>query len=259
MLFSEFINELRCIISEDIQEEWDNSGIQIKTDNSEIRRVLVALEITSDVIDEAVEKDVQLIITHHPLLFNGMKTVDTDNASGRYITRLVRNGINVYSCHTNFDKMAGGNNDYICDILDLDEVGILFDEEFTRCGYCPERTLRETAELLADKLETDISQFHIVGDPEQKINFVGLCTGAGAEYIGAAALCGCDLYVTGDLKHHEAREAEELGIAVIDAGHYGTEKIFPKAFISVMTDNEFTYDIDFIESECCNNPFNLLK
>ena len=80
MLFSEFINELRCIISEDMQEEWDNSGIQIKTDDSEIRRVLVALEITSDVIDEAVEKDVQLIITHHPLLFNGIKTVDTDNA-----------------------------------------------------------------------------------------------------------------------------------------------------------------------------------
>lgn len=259
MKFSEFVYELNSVIPEDMQEQWDNCGIQVKTSDDEIERVLVSLEITEDVIEEAIEKDVQLIITHHPLIFGGIKSVNIDSATGKYIASLINHGINVYSCHTNFDKIGGGNNDMLCDILEMDEVGTLYDEDFTRCGYCQKQSVRQIAEKLAAGTGSSSDEFRIAGNPDRIVESIALCSGAGSEYISLAAECGFELYITGDVKYHEARNAEESGISVIDAGHYGTERIFPKAFISMMEENEFNVDMDFIEARCCNNPFNLLK
>lgn len=259
MKFLEFINELKCVIPEEIQEEWDNSGVQINTGNREIEKVLVTLEITDSVIEEAIEKNVDMIVTHHPLIFSGIKSIETDEAIGSYIYDLIKNDISVYSCHTNFDRLDGGNNDKLCDILNLYDVDFLPGEDITRLGMCEEKTLRQVAEDLADGLDIDKDEIRIVGDEDKLINRIGLCSGAGSEYIPLAALSGCDLYITGDLKYHEARTAEELGISVIDAGHYGTEKIFPDAFIALMEENDFTDDLEFIEAETCNCPLNKLK
>lgn len=255
MKLYDFLNELRCVIPEEMQEEWDNSGIQINTGDREIEKVLVALEITPEVVTEAVEKKADLIITHHPLIFGGTKSVNIDNALGRYLIQLVKADIPVYSCHTNFDKITGGNNDTLCSIMGLTDVEFIAGDDITRMGSCSAQTLREYAENLARSLNVDMGSFHIVGNPDDVIEKVGCCTGAGSEYLEIAKACGCNLFVTGDLKHHEARTAQECGIAVIDAGHYGTEKIFAGAFIAMMEKAEFIDEIDFIESECCISPF----
>lgn len=119
MKLYDLINRLDSIVPEETQESWDNSGIQINCGNREIRRALVALEITFEVIEEAVREKADMIITHHPLIFTGLKSVDADEVRGRYIIDLINNGISVYSLHTNFDKAPGGNNDYITISLTL--------------------------------------------------------------------------------------------------------------------------------------------
>ena len=258
MKLYDLINRLDSIVPEETQESWDNSGIQINCGNREIRRALVALEITFEVIEEAVREKADLIITHHPLIFTGVKSIDADDVRGRYIIDLVNNGISVYSMHTNFDKASGGNNDYIADILNLEETAPVIiggaDDEITRAGFCAPMSLAELAYMLADGLGIDRSFVTITGEPDTPVSKVGICSGAGSEYIEPAMKNGCDVFVTGDVKYHEAINAREMGMCVIDAGHFGTEKIFAEAFTELMYSNEFT-EVDFIISGVDINPF----
>ena len=258
MKLYDLINRLDSIVPEETQESWDNSGIQINCGNREIRRVLVALEITFEVIEEAVREKADMIITHHPLIFTGVKSIDADDVRGRYIIDLINNGISVYSLHTNFDKAPGGNNDYIANILDLDEISPLIidgcDDEITRTGYCRQTSLLELAHTLADGLGIDRSFVTITGEPDTPVSKVGICSGAGSEYIEPAMKNGCDVFITGDVKYHEAVAAREMGMCIIDAGHFGTEKIFAEAFTELMYSNEFI-EVDFIRSSIDINPF----
>ena len=248
MLKNDFLFELASVIPETLQEEWDNSGVQINLDDCDIDKALVALEVTPEVVDEAIEGGFKMIITHHPLFFNPVKSIDTFTGTGDMAARLISAGISVYSVHTNFDKIEGGNNDYLASVLGLDEVETIGGNEITRMGYIDDIRF-------GDLIEGVEGIHSSVGDLDTVISTVGLCTGAGAEYIELAALFGCDLFVTGDVKYHEARLAEELGICVLDLGHYGTEKYFPKAFIRMMKENGFN-EIEFVESKRCNSPFN---
>ena len=258
MKLYELINRLDSIVAESTQEAWDNSGIQINCGNREIKRALVALEITFEVIEEAVRNKADLIITHHPLIFTGLKSIDADEVKGRYIIDLVNNGISVYSMHTNFDKARGGNNDYIAGILELDEISPIFvdgtADEITRMGYCNRTTLAELAGKLACGLGIDKSFVTITGEPDTPVSKVGICSGAGAEYISHAMQNGCDVFVTGDVKYHEAVDAMQTGMCVIDAGHFGTERIFADAFIDLMLSNELI-EVEFIRSNAEINPF----
>ena len=104
------------------QEGWDNSGWQIHLGNPEINRILVTLEVNEEVVEEAVSENVQLIVSHHPLIFGGIKKVDTETCTGSMICRLIQHGINVYATHTPFDKCEGGNNDYLADLLELQDI-----------------------------------------------------------------------------------------------------------------------------------------
>ncbi len=258
MKLYDFVNKLNSIIPENTQEQWDNSGIQINCGNKDVKKALVALEITFDVIEEAIRKKTDVIITHHPLFFNGVKKIDCDEVKGRYIIDLVTNGISVYSLHTNFDRAHGGNNDYIADILELDNVSPLMidgcEDIITRAGYCTPVSLAVLTEKLAQGLCIDKKFITFTGETDTVINKVGICTGAGAEYIEAAMKNGCDVFVTGDVKYHDAVNAREMGMCVIDAGHFGTEQIFPEAFIKLMNSVGFM-GVDLIPSETDINPF----
>jgi GTP cyclohydrolase I len=258
MKLYDLINRLDSIVPENMQENWDNSGVQINCGNREIRRALVALEITFEVIEEAVREKADMIITHHPLIFTGVKSIDADEVKGRYIIDLINNGISVYSMHTNFDKAQGGNNDYIAQLLDLDETAPLLidgcDDEITRTGYCQPMSLAGLAHMLADGLGIDTKLITITGEPDTPVSKVGICSGAGSEYIEPAMQNGCDVFITGDVRYHEAVNAREMGMCVIDAGHFGTERIFPEAFTELLYSNEFT-EVDFIISSVDINPF----
>ena len=245
-----------------LAEEWDNSGIQIDMGYPEVKNVLTALEITDDVIDEAMNHEANWIVTHHPLIFTSTSSIDYKDNSGRYIERLIRAGISVYSSHTPFDKADGGNNDYLGKVLGFDEIK-KFDNDN---GYLRKTELEEEIyfgdfiKAASEKLGLNVRLFRAVGNPETKVKTIGWCTGSGAEFIQDAFDEGCDLYITGDVKYHDAQLAKGLGMCVLDAGHYGTEKWFAENMASVLrkaaddaeNDKPSTY---IIESEIDINPF----
>ena len=263
---SELIAEIEVIAPRELEEDWDNCGMQINMGNTEVNRILIALEITKGVIAEAMMKEIDFIITHHPLLFQKIDVVDNNNITGNYVIDLIRAGISVYSAHTTFDDAFGGNNEYLADILGLSRIRRIKNKrqamkgdsrEFVigRMGNFSEPITMEAACRLVEKaLGINKGELKTVGDPNKIISTVGLCTGAGGDTMNAAIKNGCDLFITGDIRHHEAQNAREKGICLIDAGHYGTEKIFSENFADKLRKNVGT-KIQIIESEINTNPF----
>lgn len=252
-----FVEIMESFCPLDIAEDWDNCGIQVNCRNNRVNKVLVSLEITNSVIDEAIEEKVDLILTHHPLLFSGIRNIDHNKVIGNYIYRLIQEDISVYACHTNFDKLEGGNNDYIGSLLELNNIRVFEQNNgFCRKGDTPfETTLMEVIHKAAEAFNIDQKHFRYVGDPTRPIETIGWCSGAGAEFINDAFKEGCDLFITGDLKYHDAQNAKEMGICVLDAGHYGSEKIFTENMAEILKNHCEYEDIEIIQSMCNINPF----
>ena len=259
--FDELLEELRTIAPRELEEDWDNGGLQINMGKEHINKILICLEITRDVIKEAVDLGVDYIVTHHPLLFNKIDVVDANTITGNYTIKLIKHGITVYSAHTAFDFVFGGNNDYMADLLNLHKVRKLKiwtpfgDKELSgRVGILQEPiTLQEAAALVEDALKLT-EPARMVGNPNQKIKIVGLCTGSGGSSIDAAIRNECELFITGDIRHHEAQTAKEMGLCLIDAGHYGTERIFTENFSNKLR-KAIGNKAEIIESNIIVNPF----
>ena len=265
MKMSELVSEIEIIAPRDLEEDWDNCGMQINMGNQEVERVLVALEITKSVIAEAMMKEIDFIITHHPLLFKKIDVVDNNSITGNYVIDLIKAGISVYSAHTTFDAAFGGNNEYLADLLGLSRIRRFKSRRLDqkegageyiigRIGNFPEPITMAAACGLVEEALDIRGELRTVGDPNKVISTVGLCTGAGGDTMDAAIRNGCDLFITGDVRHHEAQKAREKGICLIDAGHYGTEKIFAVNFADKLRKN-IGSKIQIIESEINTNPF----
>lgn len=251
---------LKGICPEDLQEEWDNSGLQIGFGDYDVKRVLVTLEVTEDVVNEAIEKSVDLIVTHHPLFFGSFNKITPDLLPTKYAIRLISAGIGVYSCHTNFDKMSGGNNDYIGNLLGITGVQ---GNDFLRYGELErEMTIGEFSRVISEKLDVDPGSLRFIGtlDGSRKIRKIAWCTGAGADFIMDAFDLKADVYVTGDIKYHEARTIEEFGLCCIDIGHFGSEKIFTENMANILNryfEKNCPVDdtLEVISSEMDKDPF----
>ncbi|MBQ5440654.1 MAG: Nif3-like dinuclear metal center hexameric protein [Firmicutes bacterium] len=251
-----------------LQEEWDNSGWQIKAKN-DLKKVLVALEIRSDIIDEATEKGCDLIVTHHPMAFKDELGEVNDNiVTAKHRERLSKAGISVYSSHTPFDKCDLGNNDYLGMILGFDcfaPIGCIDRDkaydgpeealEYVRIGFYDEAlTLEQFMDRASCELGIDRKFIRYAGDTNVMISKACWCTGSGSEFMESALVDDCDLFITGDLKYHDAQKAHELGINILDLGHWGTEKIFTRAMKAVLRELK-KEGLIIIESELDLNPF----
>ena len=319
-----------------LAEDWDNSGLQIGSYDQDVKKVLLALDVTNEVVQEAIEKGVQLIVSHHPFIFNGIKSLCVDNGKGELVAQLIKNNISVYSAHTNLDSAKFGLNHYIASQLGIKATEPLVqsdqDQLFKLVIFSPQNfsqkilnilgengagllgkyshssfrtagkstfkplegsqphfgTINKVETVIEDRIETIIDR-HLIktilpilkevhpyeemaydlyplnplisknenglgkigyldnpmsaqdfidlikeslgvsfvrtaGPVPEKIEKVALCTGAGAEFLSFAKFKGADAYITGDLKYHEAQNAKENNLWVIDAGHFGTEK-----------------------------------
>lgn len=259
--FNELVAEIEEIAPRELEEAWDNSGMQINMGNTEVQRVLVTLEITKKVIEEAKNKKIDFIITHHPLMFKQIDVVDYNNITGNYIIDLIKSGISVYSAHTTFDDAFGGNNEYMAELIGLSRIRKLKEKRplkkekvIGRMGNFREAcTLVEACKIVEEALGIP-GQIKAVGDPSKRIKTVGLCTGAGGDAMELAAWNGCDLFITGDIRHHEAQTALEMGLCLIDAGHYGTEHIFAENFAGKLQKN-IGSKLEILVSEVNVNPF----
>lgn len=231
MKFNEAIKIIENIASPKWGADWDNSGIQINVGNDDIKSIMFCLEINDEVIDEAIEKSVDLVVTHHPLLFNKPSRVDVNEITGRYLIKLIKSGISVYSAHITFDNAPLGNNYYMAKLLKLEDATEI-EDEIGMIGNLPsEMDFREFFNHVKNSLDLPEHYIKAVGRDNLIIEKVALCTGAGGNLLYRAYQMGCQALVTGDVKLNIAQDAKALGMALIDAGHYGTEKAFSENFM----------------------------
>ncbi len=209
-----------------LAEEWDNVGLLVGEPNSEVKRILVCLDVSLAAIERAIYLGAEMIVSHHPMIFRPIKNVRLDLPLGRRLKALIKNDIAVFAAHTNLDSAEGGVNDVLAARLGLIDVKPLdqSSEELTlgRLGRLEtEMSAREFAGHVKRVLRADFVRLIDAGD--FSIKKVGICGGAGAEFISKAKFYGADAFVTGDVKYHEAQAAVDNGIHVIDAGHFATE------------------------------------
>lgn len=270
---SEVASAVEEIAPAALQESWDNSGLLIGFKDAEVRKILTCLEINDKVLAEAKTLGIDMIITHHPLIFGGVKSLCDGDYKGNLIMQIVKSGISVYSCHTSFDKVKGGNNDIIAEKLGLSSIKNLCNDDVEapskmvaksdeadigRIGKLKKAmTFKEVIDLVSSELEASLRSLNIVGDLAAEITNIGICTGAGADLMEMAAASGCQLFITGDVKYHQAHTALELGICMLDAGHYGTEKFFGQAMAEMLT-KKLGNKAEILVSEVDLNPFTMV-
>jgi len=229
---------------------WDNSGFLAGRLEKEITRIYVALDVTKDVIHEAIQKDADMIITHHPMIFRPVSRVTNEDFTGSCIVSMLQHDICCYAMHTNYDVLGmadlaagliGLTDRRVLDTADTllvpEELRISDEEQgIGRIGLLDvPRSLESCCELVKEKF--GLAHVTVFGDPEKSIKTAAICPGSGRSEIMKAASQGADVLITGDIGHHEGLDALASGLAVIDAGHYGLEHIFVKDIMRFLTEN----------------------
>lgn len=217
-------------IPKDAALDWDNVGLLVGDEEQQIHKVYLALDLTDEVLEHGIRQGVDMILTHHPLLFSGVKRINTSDFMGRRIRGLIQENISYYAMHTNFDVCVMGM--LAAEYLDLQDVSVL---DVVRSQPEPQGIgcvgqLKETVELepLAQVIKDrfSISHVRVFGDPGKKVRTVAVCPGSGKSDVAEALRQKADVYITGDIDHHTGIDAAAEGMAVIDAGHYGIEHIY---------------------------------
>lgn len=203
----------------DTKCEWDNCGVLVGDKDKETKKIGFCLDLTNETLTDACEKGVDMIITHHPVIFKAQKSF----LKGNIAFEAAFKGITVLSAHTCFDCAEGGVNDVLCDILEIKNyVGVPCAEcvvPMARIGVVEKQRSLDFAKKVSEELGTICR----VVDGNNEIRKVAVCGGAGADFIDDAIKMGADAYVTGDMSHHEFLDSKGKGITVIAAGHFETE------------------------------------
>lgn len=213
---SDVYEKLNLFADVRLAEEYDNVGILCGDKNCEVKRALVALDATDEVIREAQSGDFDLIVTHHPVCFEPIKKITSESS----IYKLISAGISLISMHTNLDRAEGGTDDTLAKILTV--AGACPFGEFGRIGRINGEihSLKELLKFVKERLHTDGLKYFDAGtDPR----IVATVAGSGGDFLNDAILAGCDTFITGELKHHHYVEAKNFGINLIEAGHFATE------------------------------------
>ena len=211
--------------------DWDNPGLLVGHLDAPVKKVVITVDATDNVVDLAIKEKADMIIAHHPLIFKGLKKVGETDFIGRRILKLAENGIALYATHTNFDvstmaeeaaDILGLVNRSVLDVTYEDEYG---KEGIGRVGFFKdEMTLRDVAVSVRELFHLD--GVRVYGNLDEVIDIAAISPGSGHDMIDAALKAGAKLLITGDISHHQGIDAVARGINIIDASHYGLEKIF---------------------------------
>ena len=365
MLLKTIIKKIESKYPLNLAYDWDNVGLLVGDFDMNVEKVLVVLEANEKVIDEAIENNIDLIITHHPFIFKKMNKINTMDLKGKLIHKLIKNDIALYSMHTNFDIAYDGLNDYFMKLMGfenskvlevtntetlyklavyvpnthvdkvknaLSDAGAGHIGNYSHCSFSsqgigsfkpldnanpyigslgevelveevkietivPQNLLQKTIdkmikahpyeevaydiyklenkgetvglgryasidgqlnlESLCEKIKLKLNMNHIrvVGDLNTKIKKVAVVTGAGSDMVSLAKSKNCDVIITGDVKYHEAQDALDMGMTIIDCGHFDTEDIFKDVMKRFLDTIE---NIETIRSEIYLNPFKII-
>lgn len=238
-------NDLFTLLQEYFPNEaavsWDNVGLLCGRKNKDVKKIYIALDASSDVIREAINVDADVLLTHHPLIFSGIKRIEEEDFLGKRLIMLLENNITCYAMHTNYDikRMA----DLVAGRMELDNLQVLettVPDGSEGIGYTGDLKTPMTLKAYALNIKKwfNIPDVRVYGDLDQMIYRISVCPGSAKGMEGFALAQNSHVLIGGDFGHHEGLDCLEKGVSVIDAGHYGLEHVFIK-------DME-----DFIKSHC---------
>ena len=206
----------------ELAESWDNVGLLVGSEGHAVQRVLIALDVTDRVAEEAIEWGAELIVAHHPVMnctWHKVQSVVDDNPQGRLLTKLLKNDVSAICMHTNLDAAEGGVNDVLAKALGLEDLSLLNEEKIGRVGTLKcEKSLEQFLQDVIQSLGCQGLRYRNGGKPVRKVAVGG---GACAEFIPQVIALGCDTFVTSDIKYHDFLDT--VGLNLIDAGHFETE------------------------------------
>lgn len=202
--------------------EWDNDGLMCCPEpDREVKRVLVALDVTAEITETAVSGGYDLIVSHHPFIFKGLKGINGEDHISAKAIRLIKEGIGVFSFHTRLDAVEGGVNDVLASKLGLSDVHAFGDEAIGRIGTLEADT--DVCSFAAKVRDTLGCEGVFVADGHRPCRRVAVLGGGGEDDLFSAIAAGADTYVSGELKYHSMTDAPDMGINLIEAGHFHTE------------------------------------
>jgi dinuclear metal center YbgI/SA1388 family protein len=208
-------------------ENWDAVGLVVGEPGGPARRLLLAVDCVPETVDEAIARDVDMMVVHHPLLLRPVHSVATTSYKGSAIHRLIRAGVALLVAHTNADAASPGVSDALAALLGLHDVrGLSSEHNPVRIGRLLEPlTLSELASYVADRLPATHAGVRAAGDPDRLVTNLAVAGGAGDEFLADVTAAGVDAYLTSDLRHHPASEhLAGGGPALLDAAHWATER-----------------------------------
>lgn len=232
-----------------LAETWDNVGLLLGDLEKEVKKVLLTVDVSQDIVEEAVAEKVDMIVSHHPMIFQGIKSICMQDVLGKKIFSLVKAGINVYTLHTNIDAQAGGLNDFLLESLGVEQSVVLAEQEE---GIGIGRMFRlSTAKTVADCLKDfqeafSLESFRYIGkDRNRLVKKICFINGAGASYWKLAKAKGVDLFISGDIRYHDAFDILESGMDAMDIGHWESEQFFVELLQK---------DLESLGVDCIINP-----
>ncbi|MDR1131291.1 MAG: Nif3-like dinuclear metal center hexameric protein [Oscillospiraceae bacterium] len=236
----DIVGYFSALVPPEMKMDFDNVGLLVGINAAEVRKAVVALDITDEVVEEAVRIGAQLILSHHPMFFE-LKQVNDESPAGRRIVKMLRHGISGFCQHTNLDSVPGGVNDALAEKLGVTVEGFLDGPHRTAGGkeYGLGLYGRLPSPVDFDDYLCDVKfalsaaglRYHSAGQP---VHRVALCGGSGGNFVEAAAKLGCDTLVTADVKYDRFLAAKALGINLIDADHFCTENVVVPVLVRML-------------------------
>lgn len=240
-------------------DTWDNTGFQIGSLEKDIKNVMISLDLDEYILQQAIEKNIDLIITHHPLIFEPLKSIVSTNPKEKLIIDIIKNDIMVYNAHSNLDLAIGGVSDQLAKKLNIKNTynlrEVLEDENhnetisygYGKVGQIQEKSLEKYIKEI--KLALNLEDLIVYGSTDKNISTVAVCGGSGGDFIEDAVNLKADLYITGDIKYHEAQFAYERKLTIIDIGHFHSEKIILPTIKEYLAKEFKSINIEVIKEE----------
>ena len=249
MIVQDIIDILEAFAPSETQEPWDNAGLCIGSPRQEVHGVLVGFDCTRALIDEAVCRGADMVVTHHPLIFGGLKRIDPDDPVGAAVTEAIRHGVAVYAAHTNADKADGGVNALMTARLGLLEARPLEESGLAWIGRLPApMTGQDFCAYVKERFSLSALR---CSRPVEEVTFVGTSCGSGSSFADKAYAAGAEAFVTGDVSYHHFFVPE--GRMIVDIGHYESEIDIVSKFVSVLQKKLPTFAVCTTQ-EKQNNP-----
>lgn len=249
-----------------LAEDWDNVGLLIGSPDTSVTGILIGLDPTASLLDEALIHGANLVITHHPIIFPSVKAIRTDHPTGACITKALINTMSLIACHTNLDVVPLGVSHALMQRLGMTNTVPLSPGKsgepglgFGQIGVlAAPMSGADFFAMLGDVL--NLPTLAVAGPIPALVSRVAVCGGSGSDLAMAAQACGVDVYITAEVKHHTARWAEEKGFCVVDAGHFVTEAPICETLALMLTEHLTSQDIciPVLVTKNQKNPFSFL-